>query len=346
MTVPFWKSPSHPFHILAIMAKKSDPTFTTVYEPGSAGALAFVENEGLQEEIQEYLGLVDKMKNDYDGDEQIINGLTEIQSKLHSLRIMQEEPAVLREKLEELLQVPVAEGKTLHLSSFRKSAKKNKLASEDQYIAQVRKLIKNTQTNITLLLLTNPDDGILQKFLAELGGKGPSDDFRQVKLQMDNLGKSPQLWHYMEVKKAFLTEWLKPYQEYLDQPIQKMTQEEFNAALSKVEELREQKLEESTNLEIVSEFSEFRAYNRTMHPIINGKNSDFWGSDAIRAEFVQLINTVITRFTFNLENRFLLFRTKEGSFTYLIGFSDEAFEQAVSMEDGKLGLYPHLKVFL
>ena len=59
-----------------------------------------------------------------------------------------------------------------------------------------------------------------------------------------------------------------------------------------------------------------------------------------------LINKLIARFSFNLQDRFLLFKTADGGFLYLVGFADEAFDNPVQLEGGKLGLFPHMKVFL
>jgi hypothetical protein len=125
-----------------------------------------------------------------------------------------------------------------------------------------------------------------------------------------------------------------------------MSEEEFQAALKKVENLRNTKLEEMTHLMVDSDRAPFRVYNRALNPLINGKDETFWGGPEAREEFLLLLNRLITRFCFNLDDRYLVFRTKDGGFAYLVGFADEAFEQAVTTADGKLALYPHLKVFV
>ena len=58
------------------------------------------------------------------------------------------------------------------------------------------------------------------------------------------------------------------------------------------------------------------------------------------------MNKMISRFSLNLDDRFLLFKTRDEGFAYLIGFADEAFGQVVEIKEGQLGIYPHLKVFL
>ena len=51
-------------------------------------------------------------------------------------------------------------------------------------------------------------------------------------------------------------------------------------------------------------------------------------------------------FSLTLEDRFLLFKSKDGGFCYLVGLADDAFDEAAELKDGRLGIYPHLKVFL
>jgi len=101
-----------------------------------------------------------------------------------------------------------------------------------------------------------------------------------------------------------------------------------------------------THLMVDAERAPFRVHNRKMHPIMNGKNEEFWGSPEVRSEFIGLLNKLITRFSLNLDDRFLLFKTKDEGFAYLVGFADDAFSQAVEVKEGELGIYPHLKVFL
>jgi len=101
-----------------------------------------------------------------------------------------------------------------------------------------------------------------------------------------------------------------------------------------------------TNLTQMKERGPYRSFNREIHPVMNGKNKDFWGGAETRDEFVALTTKIINRFSFNLEDRFLIFQTKDGGFSYLVGFADDSFNEAVKLEGGKLALYPHLRVFL
>lgn len=171
-------------------------------------------------------------------------------------------------------------------------------------------------------------------------------DYCSLRYRMAEIGKSPQLWHYNDKKKAFLLEWLKPYLAQLDKPIEQMSEEEFQAALKKVERLRETRLEEMTHLMVDSDREPFRVYNHKMNPLINGRDETFWGGAEVRDEFIALMSKLISRFSFTLEDRYLIFRTKDGGFCYLIGFADEAFDLAITTKDGKLGLFPHLRVFV
>ena len=119
---------------------------------------------------------------------------------------------------------------------------------------------------------------MLQAFLSRLNKLDWEGDFTGVKAYMDGLGKSPDLWHYTEKKKEFLVEWLRPYQEQFGKPIEELTAEELQASIRIVEELRNTRMEEMTHLVEETDRNPFGPYNRRMHPIVNGKNAEFWGS--------------------------------------------------------------------
>lgn len=320
--------------------------FTTLYDDADAGTLSFARREDIEEEVVAYIEIVAQLKQDYAEDPQVVDGLRELESNLGILRISTDSEEALREKLQALIEVPIAEGKKLHLNAFRKSSAKAVVKDEAAYRARVKKLVVNTQNNLTHLLLTWPDDGILKRFLKDLSELDMENDVAAVKSFMDNLGKSPNLWHYTEKKKDFLMEWLRPFQEHFGKPIEELSAEELQASVQKVEELRNSKLEDMTHLVATGERDEFRPHNRAMHPIMNGKNEEFWGSAEVRGEFIAIMNKMITRFSLNLDERFLLFKTKDEGFAYLVGFADDAFSDVVEVKEGELGIYPHLKVFL
>ncbi|MDH5751172.1 MAG: hypothetical protein OEZ59_01980, partial [Deltaproteobacteria bacterium] len=309
------------------------------------GALAFDTNKSLEEEVSAYLEVVRQLRKDYKDEQVILDGLKEIETKLQSLRVSAAPEKELRKSLEELMYVPLGEGRNLRLDAFRKKAAKNRLSNLTEYKNQVVKMVRNTRNNLAMLLLANPQDGILQKFMEHLESLDMSRP-DLLKGEMETLGKSPQLWHYNKKKKSFLADWLRPYQDKLGVPIEDMTEEEFQAALKQVEDLRQTRFEDMTNLEIIKQRDLFRSFNRRMNPVINGRDEEFWGSEDVRDEFVRFINLLILRFSFNLEERFLVFRTNDSGFVYLVGFSDESFEKILTLEDGRVGLYPHLKVLL
>ena len=318
--------------------------FTTRYESHTAGTVAF-DRSALDEEIVACLEIVRQIRNDYKAHAKVVEGLSGLESKLLALRTSKEPEEAQREQLKALMRVPLSEDKSLHLEAFRRSTGQSRMGSPAEYLAQVSKMVRNTVNNAALLLLHKPGDAILMRIVEDLGGL-KLDDYAGVRSHMGAFAKSPQLWHYNEKKKNFLVEWLLPFQEALGKPIAQMTEEEFQAALRKVEQLRDQKLEEMTHLMVDADRAPFRPHNRTMNPLINGQDDTFWGGPEARDEFVALISKLITRFSFNLEDRFLIFRTKDGGFCYLVGFSDEAFSKALATKDGKMALYPHLKVFV
>ncbi len=326
------------------MPKKS--SFTTVFDPKHSGTLAFDTREAVDAEIVSYLDIVQQLKTDFQGEPTVAQGLKDLEIKLNALRISTESHEAITERLKALVAVPVSDGQTLRLDAFRKTSAKATLSTPDEYKERVARLVRNTAGNLTQLLITWPEDGVLQRFMADITEIDLEQSPQALKLRMEKFSKSPQLWHYNEKKKSFLVEWLRPYAEYLDKPLEELTPEDLQKAVSKVEKLRDRKLEEMTNLITDNDIEPFRMHNRTMHAVMNGKNKDFWGSAAVRDEFIALIQAWISRFSINLEDRFLLFKTQDSEFCYLVGFSDDAFENMVTLADGRVGLYPHLKVFV
>lgn len=309
------------------------------------GTLAFAGNQTVAEDIETYLEVVRQVRTDHSEDSTIVAGLDEIEIKLQALRVSTEPEETLREKLEALMQVPIAADRTLRLDAFRRSAARSRLSSVEDYAEQVQRMVRNTRNNIALLLLGAPEDGILKRFLKDLD-ELDLNDAQALRVRMATMSQSPQLWHYNERKKAFLADWLRPYQADLAKPIEEMSEEEFQTALKQVEQLREQRLEELTSLTVEKDREPFRPFNRTMDPVMNGRDEAFWGSAEARDEFVHFINLLIMRFSFSLEERFLVFRTRDGGFVYLVGVPDEAFADATLDAEGRLRLFPHLKVLV
>jgi hypothetical protein len=328
------------------MASEKKTGFTTLYEGDAAGTVAFDGPAGVQGAIADYLGLVKQVREDYKDDPAISQGLREIEAKLNTLRFSKEPPDAVLKTLESLVQVPVGANKVLRLDAFRKTSAKGQVNDQEEYVERVRRLVRNTLNNVTLLLINWPDDGILQKFMEDLKSVDLNAGPAAIKTRMETVGKGPHLWHYNQKKKAFLVDWLKPFQTDLGEDVESMTEERFAEALRQVEKLREVKLREMTPLVIDRNKEPYAVHNRSMHPVLNGKFKDFWGTVEIRDEFILLLNKLITRFSFNLQDRYLIFKGDDGGFLYLVGFADEALENPVKLENGKLGLFPHLKVFL
>ena len=310
-----------------------------------AGALAFDHNVAVEEEINSVLAMLRQMKADYTDQPTVATGLDGVIHKVMALRGSTESTETVQEKLDEILRIPIGEeGKTLRLDAFRKSAK-SQVGGEAEYLEHVHKMVRNTVNNAVLLMMHFGEEPTLAKLVEDLKEVDLSN-YRLVKRDMPVITKSPAMWKYNERKKEFLTEWLRPFEKELGKPVSQMTDQEFVKALRQVEKLREARLEEMTHLMVEADRAQFREYNRTMNPLINGRDDTFWGGEDGREEFLRLINKLITRFSFNLEDRYLIFRTKDGGFCYLVGFSDEAFDEAQITADGKFALYPHLKVFL
>ncbi|MEE8433719.1 MAG: hypothetical protein V3S64_02930, partial [bacterium] len=327
------------------MTEEKKPTVRPQFESSTAGTLAFEVNLPLEREISSCIELVVQLRKDYEGQANIAEGLEGIENELRELRVSKSSEEEIRTRLESLMEVPLGEGKTIRLDAFRQSAAKSSLKSEEDYVTQVGKMLRNTRNNVAMLMLQDQEDEVLTGFMQNLESITETD-YNTLKPRMNELAKSSELSHYNEKKKSFLADWLRPFQDLLDLPIDQMTEEEFQKALGKVEDLRNNKLEEMTHMMVETDRKPFYRHNRTMSPMINGKDDTFWGSPEVRDEFMELMNRLITRFSFSLEDRFLIFRTKERGFTYLFGFADEAFDEGLTTADGKLSLCPHLKVFL
>lgn len=121
------------------MSEKNS-TFTTHYSSADAGTLAFDRNEAVEGEILACLEIVRQIRADYKGNPQIESGLQGIESRLQNLRASKAPAEEVRKGLEELMQVPLGEDKSLRLEAFRKSAAKGAVASEEAYVTQVRKM--------------------------------------------------------------------------------------------------------------------------------------------------------------------------------------------------------------
>ena len=319
--------------------------FETVYDDAQGGSVTFDASQVASEEIQEYTQVIHQLLEDYKKDPDMVEGLRQVERKIQALRIAQHTPEEIHKRLEQLISVPIASGKTLRLDAFRKKASKAQFTDGEEYRTRVKKLVRNTINNVNHLMLSFPEDMILERFLRDLKALDLGGQVRDVRGLMNDVGKSPQLWHYNEKKKEFLLEWLRPYQEQFGKPISELSDEEIQAAIKKVDQLREVKLQELTHLTQEKDHDRFRKENRTMHKIINGKNPDFWGGIETRNEFIRLVNKLLAKFTLTLEDGFLVFKTKDHGFAYLVGFADEAFDQVEEI-DGKLAVVPHVKPFL
>jgi hypothetical protein len=327
------------------MSEKSQKKteYPSLFTSSEAGTLAFGRT-ALDGEIAAALEMVRQIRADYKGQHAVVEGLRGVEDQLLALRTSQLDEAELRAQLERLLRVPLGD-QHLRLEAFRRSAAQSRVGSEAEYVTAVKRMVRNTLSNTALLLLQHPDDPVLARLLEDLQAL-ELDDYTALRRHMAAFSNSPQLWQYNEKKKAFLVQWLQPFQGELGKPIEELSEEEFQAALRKVEGLRNTRLEEMTHLMVDADRAPFRVHNRTMNPLVNGRDETFWGGPGPRDEFIGLLNRLITRFCFSLEDRYLVFRTKDGGFAYLVGFADEAFAQARTTKDGRLALYPHLKVFV
>ncbi len=320
--------------------------FETYYAKEDSGRVVYEERKNGLEEIQQLLELIDEVKKAPDVSEAIIPALEELNYKIEALRYSDISLPELKQKLKGYSRVPLGDGKFLHLSSFLTSKGEQKVVkSEDEYLSQVKKMRVNTMANLTNLLLFKEEDEHLRAFFDELKEMESNSSYQDIKTRMDHLTMSGIIKHYNQVKFEFLQNWLKPFEEQLGKAVQSMSPKEVQTALGKVENLKKKELEQvgmRLNAEIADQF---RPYNREMHELMNGTSSDFWGFPEYRDEFVNLVKKIINRFTFKLENHYLVFQSADQTLAYLVGFPDDTFGSKKKIKGGKVGLVPHLKIF-
>ncbi|MBF0350379.1 MAG: hypothetical protein HQM11_05075 [SAR324 cluster bacterium] len=326
------------------MALKS--AIETHYEKEDSGKVVFEERKDALAEISKYLELLVELKKSKDLDKALIPALDEIHFKLESLKFTDIPEKELHAKIKKYTRVPLGEGKFMHLSAFLSGTGEAKVVkSQQEYLDQVQKMIKNTMGNLTNLLIFKKEDEHLQAFFDDLQSMNNNTNYEDVKTRMDHLTMSGIIKHYNQIKLDFLKNWLAPFQAQLNKPIEQMTAEDMQGALHKVDGLKKKELEE-LGVRVTNEaYKEFRPYNRVMHELMNGKSADFWGSIECRDEFVDLMQKIINRFSFKLENHFLVFEMADKSIAYMIGFPDDAFKTAKKLKDGRTGMTPHMKVF-
>ena len=326
-------------------AYSGKPSIETYYGKEDAGKIVYEERTDLQEAINKYLDLIDDLKKSEEIQAALIPALQEIQYQIESLRYSDSPPEVIKKKLAQYSKVPLGEGKFMHLSAFLTSTGEQKVFSQKEYLEQVARMIQNTKSNLTNLLLFKESDEHLMALAEELGVLEGNQDYDEVRKHMDHLTMNGIIKHYNQIKLEFLQNWLAPFQSQLAQPIATMTPQEMQEALNKVENLKQQELLE-IGMTLKPELSnDFRPYNKTMHPLMNGENLNFWGFPEYRDEFLELIKKVINRFSFKLEHHYLIFQSTDKQWAYLLGFPDMVYEEKRKMRDGRVGFVPHLKVF-
>ena len=318
----------------------------TYFQKEDSGKIVFEERQDCLEEIDKYLTMIENLVKAEDIDEALIPSLQEIHYQIQSLKYSNIPLAEVKKKIATYSRVPLGDDKFMHLSSFLSSTGEQKIVkTEEAYLAQVQKMVENTKANLTNLLIFKEEDEHLKGFADELEVIDGSRNYQSVKTRMEHLTMSGIIKHYNKVKLEFLRNWLAPFEEQLGQSIATMSANEIQSALTQVEGLKKQELDDigmRLNPEL---FDDFRPYNRTMHELMNGENADFWGFPDQRDEFVELIKKIINRFSFKLENHYLIFQSADKQFAYLVGFPDTVYDGKKQMKGGKVGLIPHLKVF-
>ena len=318
----------------------------TYFKKEDSGKVVFEERQDCLEEIDKYLNLIENLVKSEDIAEALIPSLEEIHYQIQSLKYSNIPLAEVKKKIIQYSRVPLGDGKFLHLSSFLSSTGKQKIVkTEEAYLAQVQKMVENTKANLTNLLIFKEEDEHLKGFAEELEMIDGSRDYQSVKTRMEHLTMSGIIKYYNNVKLEFLRNWLAPFEEQLGKSVAEMSPHEIQSALSQVEGLKKQELDDIGMRMNPELFDDFRPYNRKMHELMNGENTDFWGFPDQRDEFVELIKKIINRFSFKLENHYLIFQSSDKKIAYLVGFPDSVYEGKKQLKGGKVGLIPHLKVF-
>ena len=150
------------------MTEKSEKKteYPALFASSEAGTLAF-ERGSLDGEIAAALEIVRQIRGDYKQHAAIVEGLRGIEDKLLELRVSKLAEDQARAQLDELMRVPLGE-QHLRLEAFRKSNTQAKVRSEEEYLAAVRKMVRNTLSNAALLLLHHPENPVLTKLIDDL----------------------------------------------------------------------------------------------------------------------------------------------------------------------------------
>lgn len=294
------------------MTTTKEGRFETYYQKEDSGKVTFQVRKDLVDEIDKYLALIDDLKKSPEMDEKTIKALDEVHYKLESLKYSDISAAEVKKKIKQYTRVPLKDGKYIHLSAYLSSTGAPKVVkSEQEYISEIQKMVKNTLSNLTNLILFKEDDEHLKAFLEELQNLKGNNDYKEVKSQMEHLGMSGIIKHYNNVKLTFLKQWLAPFEEHLGKPVKKMNPKEIQNALNQVEGLKKKELDQVGLKMTTEDISDFRPYNQEAHQLLNGQCTDFWGFPEYRDEFVELIKKVINRFSFKLEDHYLIFETAD-----------------------------------
>lgn len=321
--------------------------FKTYYKKEDSGKVVYEQRKDSLEDIDKYLNLIEKLKKSPDIGQVSLPALEEMQYRIESLKYSDIPRNEVQKKLAHYSKIPLGEGKFMHLSSFLTNTGEQKVVnSEEEYLDQVQKMIQNTKANLTNLLIFREDDEHLVGFFEELQVIEGNKNYQEVRTRMKHLTMSGIIKHYNQVKLEFLKSWLSPFEEQLDKPIAQMSPEDIQEALEKVENLKKKELEKIGMALTPELVDDFRPHNRTMHNLMNGETTDFWGFPEYRDEFLELVKKIINRFSFKLENHYLIFQSSDKQLAYLLGFPDKVYEGKQKMKGGKVGLVPHLKVFI
>ncbi len=321
--------------------------FETYYAKEDSGKVAFELRKDCLEDIQKYIDLIDEIKKSEDIGKTAEPALDEVRYQIESLKYTDIPAEEVKKKLNKYSRVPLGDGKFIHLSSFLASTGEQRVVkTEEEYIQQVKKMVDNTKSNLTNLLIFREEDEHLKGFFDELQVIEKSTNYSDVKQRMDHLTMSGIIKHYNEIKLEFLRKWLAPFEEKLGKSISEMSSKEMQEALGQVENLKKKELEQ-VGIRINAETPDvFRPYNKEKHELMNGDTTEFWGFPEQRDEFVELVKKIINRFSFKLETHYLVFESADKKMAYLVGFPDDAFSQQKKLKDGGVGLTPHLKVLI
>lgn len=313
----------------------------TLYDSREKKGIKVKFNPQIAAEIETYLTGLEGLIETYKDKPEIVQGLSEVKVKANALLISNTPEDEIIGKIRKMTTVKGPDGRKMNITAFGKG-KSLQVNDESVFKERTLKRLNQTIQNTMALMQWDSENKDLGGFLADLRNIDQNLSGRELDKLVKSIVNSEYFSAYQKSKEAYLREWLKPFQDELGKPVESLTQEELQEAMKRMKIVMKQRLNEG-NLVIHPNSDDFKDFNAHDHDMVNGNEKSFWLNDLLIDEFINFTQAVLSRFTFLLDKKFLVFQFKNEPYLYLIGFSHDAFLNAEQSDDGSLLITPHAK---